>query len=157
MKKTKRKFQLEDDTTHHHYNEDTAREILNWFHFAWDVEQRFIAPLRQRKVYPGLFWGTFNLSCIVVNNKFEAFPDDEMVIERAAFDEHMVEFGFWLGDDNFEHPTFFILPYPFVEGVELEIDDSFPEGSYFSPDMAEYLLEMKDGLDEANPREVIHL
>lgn len=149
------KTPFEDDHVHHYYNEVAAKEILKWFQFAWDVQQEFIAPLRQRKVYPGLFWGTFDLSCIVVYNELEAFPDDSKIIERAAFDEHMIEFGFWLGDDNFEHPTFFILPYPFVEGVELKIDDSFPEGSYFSPNMAEYLFEIKGGLSKADPAEVM--
>ncbi len=146
---------FEEDKEHHHYNESVAREILEWFQFAWDAEQQFIAPLRQRKVYPGLFWGTFDVSCIIMYNKLEDFPDDSKVISRAAFDEHMVEFGFWLGDDNFKHPTFFILPYPFVEGVELEIDESFPKGSYFSADMAEYLYEIKDEVDKAKTDDVI--
>lgn len=149
------KTPFEDDNGHHHYNEIVARQILKWFQFAWDAEQEFIAPFRQRKVYPGLFWGTFDVSCIVIYNEFEPFPDDSKVIERAAFDEHMIEFGFWLGDDKYEHPTFFTLPYPFVEGVELETDDSFPPESYFSSEMAEYLYEMKDGIDQANPGEVI--
>lgn len=149
------KTPFEDDLEHHHYNQDTARKILKYFQFAWDVEQEFIGPLRQRKVYPGLFWGTFDVACILVYNKFKAFPDDSKVIERAAFDEHMVEFGFWLGDDNFENPTFFTLPYPFVEGVELEVDDSFPKGSYFSSDMAEYLYEIEDGIDETEASKVI--
>lgn len=146
---------FEDDVDHHHYNEGAAREILKWFQFAWDAEQQFIAPLRQRKVYPGLFWGTFDVSCIIIYNKFESFPDDSKVIERAAFDEHMIEFGFWLGDENFEHPTFFTLPYPFVKDVELEIDDSFPEKSYFSAKMAEYLYEIKNGIDQTEIVEVI--
>lgn len=150
------KTPFEKDNVHHHYRKDTAQEILKWFQFAWDIEQRFIAPLRQRKVYPGLFWGTFDVSCIIVYNKLEDFPDDNKIIERAAFDEHMIEFGFWLGDDNFEHPTFFTLPYPFVEGVELKTDDSFPADSYFSPDMAEYIFEIKDGFDQANPTKVMH-
>ncbi len=151
------KTPFEEDTQHHHYKGQAASEILEWFQFAWDLELEFIGPLRQRKVYPGLFWGTFDLATILVYNKFEAFPDDSKIIERAAFDEHMVEFGFWLGDDSFEHPTFFILPYPFVENVELEVDDTFPAGSYFSPKMAEYLYEMKDGIDQAksNADEVI--
>lgn len=149
------KTPFEDDVGHHHYNESVARQILKWFQFAWDAEQEFIAPFRQRKVYPGLFWGTFDVSCIVIYNEFEPFPDDSKVIERAAFDEHMIEFGFWLGDDKYEHPTFFTLPYPFVEGVELETDDSFPPESYFSSEMAEYLYEMKDGFDQAQPGEVI--
>lgn len=146
---------FEEDTTHHHYEEEAAREILEWFQFAWDVEQQFIAPIRQRKVYPGLFWGTFDVSCILVYNELENFPDDSKVIERGAFDEYMIEFGFWLGDSQFEHPTFFTLPYPFVEDMKLPVDDTFPEGSYFSPEMAEYLYEMKEGIDQADPAKVI--
>lgn len=68
----------------------------------------------------------------------------------------MIEFGFWLGDAQFDHPTFFTLPYPFVEGVALETDASFPEGSYFSLDMAEYLYEMKQGRTEAEKKNVRH-
>jgi len=149
------KTPFEKDVEHHHYDESVAKQILKWFQFAWDAEQEFIAPFRQRKVYPGLFWGTFDVSCIVIYNQLESFPDDSKVIERAAFDEHMIEFGFWLGDDKFEHPTFFTLPYPFVVDVELETDDSFPPESYFSSEMAEYLFEMKDGIDQAKPSEVI--
>lgn len=93
---------FEQDTTHHHYSEEAAQKILKWFQFAWDVEQQFIAPIRQRKVYPGLFWGTFDVSCILVYNEFNDFPDDDKIIERGAFDEYMIEFGFWLGDDQFE-------------------------------------------------------
>ncbi len=143
------KLAFEKDETHHHYSQEAGEEILKWFQLAWNVEQIFIGPIRQRKVYPGLFWGTFDVSCIVLYNKYEAFPDDSKVIERAAFDEHMIEFGFWLGDENFKYPTFFILPYPFVEGIDLEVDDSFPKGSYFSPEMAEYLYEVKEDISQA--------
>lgn len=145
-----------EDFVHHHYNEASAKRILKWFQFAWDVEQHFIAPFRQRKVYPGLFWGTFDLSCVIIYNKFEPFSNDNKVIEKAAFDEHMIEFGFWLGDDDFENPTFFTLPYPFVEDITLKVDDTFPRGSYFSSEMAEYLFEMKHGVDQADPIKVMH-
>lgn len=149
------KTNFENDHDHAHYDKKVAKEILQWFQFAWDVEHQFIAPFRQRKVYPGLFWGTFDVSCILIYNKFEPFSDDTRVIERAAFDEHMIEFGFWLGDETYEHPTFFTLPYPFVEGVELEVDDTFPKGSYFSSEMAEYLFEIKDGINQADADEII--
>lgn len=112
-----------------------------WLQFAWDAQQQFITPSRQRIVYPGLFWGTFDVSCIVVYNKFEAFANDSKVTERAAFDEHMIEVGFWLGHDKFKYPTLFLHPYPFVSGVKQEVDESFPTGSYFSSDVAEYLYE----------------
>lgn len=148
------KTPFEEDNQHHHYKEDTARKILQWFQFAWDALQEFIAPIRQRKVYPGLFWGTFDVATIVLYNQYEPFPDDSKIIERAAFDEHMVELGFWLGDDNFDYPTFFILPYPFVD-TDLKIDETFPEGSYFSPKMAEYLYEIKEDLDQVQSKQAI--
>lgn len=141
------KTPFEDDIGHHHYNDHVANIVLEWFQFARDAEMKFLAPLRHRKVYPGLFWGTFDVSCILIHNEFEPFPDDSKVIERAAFDEHMIEFGFWLGDDTFEYPTFFTLPYPFVDDEAPATDDTFPAGSYFSADMAEYLYEMKNGMD----------
>ncbi|UJF15569.1 DUF5996 family protein [Jeotgalibaca sp. MA1X17-3] len=146
---------FEEDHIHHHYNEDVATQILNWFQFAWKAEQQFIAPFRQRKIYPGLFWGTFDVSCILLYNELEPFPDDSKIIERAAFDEQMVEFGFWLGDENVENPTFFTLPYPFVEEVELKTDKSFPKGSYFSSTMAEYLYEIKEEIDQVDTDKVI--
>ncbi len=149
------KTPFEEDQEHHHYNQDFAMEMLKWFQLAWDVEQQFIAPIRQRKVYPGLFWGTFDVACILLYNQFESFIDDEKVISRAAFDEQMVEFGFWLGDDNFSYPTFFTLPYPFVKDKKLPIDESFPKGSFFSPKMSEYLLEIKEPIDEVNREEII--
>lgn len=149
------KVAFEDDTFNDRYSQDASREILKWFQFAWDAQLLFIGPIRQRKVYPGLFWGTFDVSSIIIYNKSEAFPDDSKIIERAAFDEHMIEFGFWLGDDNFEYPTFFILPYPFVDSVELEVDDTFPPGSYFSSKMAEYLYEIKDNINDVKTSQVI--
>ncbi|WP_271401819.1 DUF5996 family protein [Salinicoccus roseus] len=139
---------FEEDASHHHYDADVALEILKWFQFARDTEKAFLAPLRIRKVHPGLFWGTFDVSCIVIYDQSEPFPDDTKVIERAAFDEHMIEFGFWLGDDTDRSPTFFVLPYPFVEGTPLEIDATFPEGSPFDDGLAEYLYEMDDGRSE---------
>lgn len=146
---------FEKDTEHHHYSRETASHILKWFQFADDVEMKFIAPMRKRKVYPGLFWGTFDVSCILIYKEHQPFPDDSKVIERAAFDEHMVEFGFWLGSDGFEHPTFFVLPYPFVNGQKLEVSDDFPEGSYFSEQMAEYLIEMDSEVENVNPEDII--
>ena len=143
------------DTDHHHYRREVASEILKWFQFANDIEQKFIAPMRKRKVYPGLFWGTFDVSCILIYKEHEAFHDDSKVIERAAFDEHMVEFGFWLGDDSFDHPTFFVLPYPFVSGQKLEVTEAFPEDSYFSEQMAEYLIEIKSDLSEVKAETII--
>ncbi len=150
---TKTRFDM--DTEHRHYDREVALKILKWFQFARETELKFIAPLRNRKVYPGLFWGTFDVSCLLIYNEPEPFPDNSKVIERAAFDEHMVEFGFWLGDDDFDHPAFFVLPYPFVSGEELEVTTDFPTGAYFSKRMAEYIMEVKDDVEDTDIRVIV--
>lgn len=137
------------------YKPDVARELLEWFQLAYQVEQIFMGPMRKRKVGPGLFFGTFDVSGILVDDQYEPFPDDSKVIERGAFDEHMVEFGFWLGDDHNEHPTFFILPYPFISKSKLEVSDDFPEGSVFNADMAEYLLPIEGKASEADLQSIV--
>lgn len=43
----------------------------------------------------------------------ESFPEDK-VIEKAAFDEQMIGYGCWLGDEHVDVPSFFVLPYPFI-------------------------------------------
>ncbi|GEK90889.1 DUF5996 family protein [Alkalibacterium kapii] len=146
---------FDEDTTHHHYNSDVASQILEWFQFAWNALQQFITPVRQRKIYPGLFWGTFDIACLLVYDEHTPFPDDSKVIERAAFDEPMIEFSFWLGDDNIENPAFFTLPYAFVEKEALETGESFPQGSYFSQDMGEYVYEMTSDLKNTDTQDVI--
>src|SRR5699024_12478235 len=74
------KTNFENDHDHAHYDKKVAKEILQWFQFAWDVERQFIAAFRQRKVYPGLFWGTFDVSGTLIYNKFDPFSDDTRYI-----------------------------------------------------------------------------
>ncbi|TGP17370.1 hypothetical protein EN877_33005, partial [Mesorhizobium sp. M1D.F.Ca.ET.234.01.1.1] len=84
---------FENDVEHHHYDDEIAKEALALMKFAYHAEAKFINGLRVRKSKPGLFWGTFDISCIIVKDKPAPFENDSMVIERAAFDEEMIEFG----------------------------------------------------------------
>lgn len=100
------KTPFEDDEDHHHYQPDKAVEVFKLMHLAHQAESAFINPLRARKIKSGFFWRTFDISCILVYNDHVPFPDHTKIIERAAFDEPMIEFGFWFGDDQFEEPMF---------------------------------------------------
>lgn len=131
-----------EDTTHCHYDESVSREVLKLMTFSTRALQYFIAPYRARKMKPGLFWGTFDISCLVHYNAFHEMFEPSQVIEYAAFDEHFIEFGFWFGDDRFEGPTFFILPYPFVS-QDFTFDQSLISDAYFDRQLTELIYEMK--------------
>lgn len=134
---------LDKDTHHHHYQSDIADKVLDVMKFAYHVESNFITPLRVRKFKPALFWGTFDISCAMIYGEHYPFEDDSKIIERAAFDEKMIEFGFWFGDDRFEGPTFFVLPYPFSDR-NFECHSNFPDGSFFDDQLGEFILEMNN-------------
>ena len=137
------KTPFEDDEDHHHYQPDKAVEAFKLMHLAHQAESAFINPLRARKIKSGFFWRTFDISCILVYNDHVPFPDHTKIIERAAFDEPMIEFGFWFGDDQFEEPMFFVLPYPFADR-EFSCNEKFPAGSYYDSQMAEFLIALKN-------------
>ena len=138
---------FDQDEEYHHYNEKVAIEALRIMKIAFRAESKFINPLRARKVKPGLFWGTFDITCILIVNEHVPFEDDTKKIERAAFDESMIEFGFWFGDSKFEGPTFFVLPYPFAN-KSFECNHSFPQGSYYDESMAEFIITLEDLLED---------
>jgi len=127
------------------YDADAAQKGLQLFRDAAREQAMFLAPLRCRKVMPALFWGTFDVSSLIVYNAHEPFPKD-LVIEQAAFDEPMIEFGFWLGDASVDVPTFFILPYPF-QYKELPSERLQPADAYYDAAMSECYLSLEHTSD----------
>jgi hypothetical protein len=123
------------------YDADAALKGLRLFQYAAREQATFLAPLRCRKVKPALFWGAFDVSSMIVYGKSEPFPEDKL-IEKAAFDEHMIEFGFWLGDASVDVPMFFILPYPF-QYTELASERLQPADAYYDANMSECFLSLE--------------
>lgn len=132
---------LDRDETSLVYNASVAQKGVRLFQYAAREQATFLAPLRCRKVKSALFWGTFDVSSIIVYGKSEPFPEDKL-IEKAAFDEHMIEFGFWLGDESVDVPTFFILPYPF-QYTELASERLQPADAYYDAKMSECFLSLE--------------
>lgn len=134
------KNKLNEDGTPLTFNWEQAIRGLKLFHFAAAQQLKFVGPLRSRKMKPALFWGTFDVSSLVLPGIRQPYPEDK-VIEKAAFDEHFIEYGFWLGDANVDVPAFFVLPYPFIN-KELDSTRLKPADAYFEASLSEYFLMM---------------
>ncbi len=142
---------FDQDTQHHHYNVEISQQALQLMKFATRALAFFVAPFRARKIKPGLFWGTFDISTIINYNTLHEMFKPSQVIEYAAFDEHFIEFGFWFGDDQFEGPTFFVLPYPFVD-AEFTFDLPLIEEAYFDTKLTELIYELPEMSEETVKR-----
>ncbi|WP_422124448.1 DUF5996 family protein [Planococcus sp. X10-3] len=131
---------LNEDDTPMDFNRQNAMRGLKLFQLALLEQSKFVAPMRCRKMKPALFWGTFDVSMLILPGIMEPYPEDK-VIERAAFDEHMLEYGFWLGDEQTDIPSFFVLPYPFLYKDLNDPSVQPPEG-YYDESKSEYFLSL---------------
>ncbi|WP_214874722.1 DUF5996 family protein [Exiguobacterium sp. CH10] len=134
---------LDTDETPLDYDATYARKGLRLFQRAAHEQLTYLSKLRCRKIKPALFWGTFDVSSLVIYPIEHPFPEDK-IIERVAFDEQFVEFGFWLGDDVTDRPSYFVLPYPFLFR-SLPTETLKPEAGYYDAEKSEFFLP----LDEA--------
>ena len=138
-----------------------GRKALDFYRmcvFARNAILRFLSPFRNKKMLPAFFWGTFDTTGILFSGKSKPFAETAGgggVIERVAFDEEMIEFGFWPGDDKFNDPAFFILPYPFLQ-KDLSGAPIQPEKAWYSPEKAEFFLKMSDLVSTDHPEEKLH-
>ncbi|EMF48141.1 hypothetical protein B481_0262 [Planococcus halocryophilus Or1] len=144
---------LNEDETPLTFNQQDAVRGLTLFQFVLNEELKFLAPLRCRKIKPALFWGTFDVSALIVNGIMEEFPEDK-VIEKAAFDEHMIEYGCWLGDEKTDTPSFFVLPYPFIN-KDLNYPSVKPAEAYYEASLSEYFLDLESVMKSDNPSETV--
>ena len=83
------------------YKHKDAIHYLKTATFVYNELTKFAAPYRNKKILPGLFWGTFDITTMLYSGEEAPFPSNT-IIERSAFDEKLIEFGFWPGDSNYE-------------------------------------------------------
>ncbi len=144
---------FEDNHDILHYDESCAMDFHKMMGFAYEQELNFVSFFRGKKMLPTFFWGTFDMSTVLFSGKAEPFPY-QGYIEKAAFDEQMIEFGFWPGDDEVDEPAFFILPYPFIT-KDLSDTPIQPDKAYYSKEKAEYFLTLKDAFSYDDPAKAV--
>jgi len=133
---------FEDNHRPHDFDTAAALDFFGLCAFAHQGIYRFLAPFRYKKFLPHFFWGTFDTTGALFSGREAPWPYKGF-IEAGAFDEQLIEFGFWPGDTAATDPSFFVLPYPFVtrdySGFPLN-----PKGAVFSHEKSEFFLPMKD-------------
>ena len=137
----------------HEFDVEAAQRSFRQFLFARSALGAFAAPFRGKKIPPSLFWGTFDMTTVLFSGKPCPYERDASLVERVAFDEQFVEFGFWPGDGTTNDPSFFALAYPFLK--EGSSDDVASRGAFFDPASAEYFFPLKDVVADDDPEEAV--
>lgn len=133
---------FEDNDTPHDYDAVAALDFFSLCTFAYQGIYRFIAPFRYKKFLPHFFWGTFDTTGVLFSGKESPWPYKGFV-EAGAFDEQLMEFGFWPGDATMKEPSFFVLAYPFPTRDYRELALK-PNGAVFSTEKSEFFLPVSE-------------
>lgn len=144
---------MDQQTTATDFDRQAAMDYFALTLFAYDNLLTFASRFRGKKILPSMFWGTFDMTTVLFAGNEHPFPG-EGIIERVAFDEQFIEFGFWPGDEATDDPAFFVLPYPFMDKV-LPSDVVRPEEAFYSAEKAEYFLPVKDLMKYDDPGAVL--
>lgn len=132
------------------YDAVQTRNFFAMCVFARNALLRFVAPFRGKKILPSFFWGTFDVTAVLFGGKPRPFNGGG-IIEKGAFDEQLMEFGFWPGDDQTPEPSFFVLPYPFLTR-DAGGGGFRPDKAVYSKEKAEFFFALRDVLDYPDPQ-----
>ncbi|TAA73321.1 DUF5996 family protein [Planococcus salinarum] len=144
---------FDEDEVPRELDQPNALRGLRLFQFALLEQSKFIAPMRCRKMKPALFWGTFDVSMLILPGIMEPYPEDK-TIEKAAFDEQMIEYGFWPGDELTDTTAFFVLSYPFLY-KDLNHPSVKPPEAYYDKSKSEYFLALDTVAEKESPSESV--
>lgn len=134
------------------FDDQRAQAYFDQCLFARDALLEFSAPWRGKKTPPSLYWGTFDMTCVLFSGEPCPFDPEASLVERVALDEQLVEFGFWPGDETYDKAAFFVMAYPFLENSAGEVP---VDGACFDASRAQYLLPLEDVLRARNPHAAV--
>jgi len=120
------------------FDHRAAMDYFKMCLMAYDAQIRFSSAYRGKKIAASLFWGTFDFTTVLFSGVEKPFPGKGL-IEETAFDEQLIEFGFWPGDPTTPDPTLFVMAYPFIT-QELDSKNVSPAEAVFSKEKGEFFL-----------------
>ncbi|MCL1939726.1 MAG: DUF5996 family protein [Desulfovibrionaceae bacterium] len=145
---------FEEQTQKRDYDVEAVKAYFENSVLAYRALLGFAAPYRGKKTLPGLFWGTFDVTTVLFSGLEKPFSGSGK-IEKVAFAEQLVEFGFWPGGPEVDDPSFFVLPYPFVERDLGGAGTLSPKEAFYNTAGSQFRLTLKDALRYDNPEAVI--
>jgi hypothetical protein len=143
------KTHFHEDHERRFYDPDAAGDFFRASVFAYEGIAKFASAYRGKKFMPQYFWGTFDTTGVLFAGK-EAPWQGEGIIEEGAFDEQMMELGFWPGDEAFDDPAFYVLTYPFPQKDYTDMGIR-PDKAWFSTEKSEFFFKLSDVLAYDDP------
>ncbi|HEY0428670.1 MAG TPA: DUF5996 family protein [Pyrinomonadaceae bacterium] len=120
-----------------------------------DIFEEFRGRFTGKSTPVHLFWHSFDLALTRFSGKPAPVRAEAGTVEREAYSQEVISFGFWTGDDNVKEPAFYSYVAP--EPENLTGEPLQPEKAFWSESGGGHLalLTYDEARKTANPRETI--
>lgn len=146
---------FDKDTKHCHYDKEAVQLWHQNQLFAHEALRGFISGFRGKVDGPAYYFGTMDLTGIVYSGEEEPYGMNKVISEHA-FDERYFECGFWPGDPGYTRPSFYAMPYPFMDDIRGNDHSIRPAMAIFKPEKKEFFLTLEDAFAYDDPYSAVH-
>ncbi|MBC7900862.1 MAG: hypothetical protein H7070_12515 [Saprospiraceae bacterium] len=134
------------------------KEYIEKFHRVLvtvnDIFEEFRGRFTGKSTPVHMFWHSFDLALTRFSGRPGKVREGAGMVEREAYSQEVISFGFWPGDDNVPAPAFYSYTAPEPAGLTEEALK--PEAALWNVDKGAMAILMYDDVRNAeNPREAI--
>lgn len=127
-----------EDTEHRSYDREYIERFRRILIGVNDVFEVFRGRFTGKSSPVHMFWHSFDLAL----NRFSGEPapvrEGAGYVEREAYSQEVISFGFWAGDDNVVEPAFYAYIAPEPEGFSKA--EVLPAEGYYRPESGLFIL-----------------
>jgi hypothetical protein len=129
---------FDEDHVHASYDPQAANR---WWRISLQVSrllERYRTPFVGKSSPVELWWGSFDVATTRFSGRPAPYRSGLPRWMALSGDQEYAYAGFWPGNEKFPEPAFVAYTYPEPPGYRnVEI---YPEGAFFHPDLAEFVL-----------------
>ncbi len=143
-----------------HYQANTAQKIWRSLVCVNKEFTKFSTKFTGKSSPVHFFWGAFDLAYTRFSGRkaplFEAeVPNIPKAVMQESYSHEVFSVGFWLGNEDFPHPSFYAYCYP--NYPEYGSQRVMPEEAYWSKELGEFLLPYEVVQKSSNPEGTLHV
>ncbi|MFN2390518.1 MAG: DUF5996 family protein [Pyrinomonadaceae bacterium] len=144
-----------EDTENKSYDKEYIERFRRILIGVDDIFEEFRGRFTGKSTPVHLFWHSFDLALTRFSGKPAPVRENAGTVEREAYSQEVISFGFWAGDDNIPAPAFYSYTAPEPKGLTEE--KLQPEAAFWGESNGSHLaLLMYDEARKAkSPRETI--
>ena len=148
------KIPFPEDTENKSYDKEYIERFRRVLIGVNDILEEFRGRFTGKSTPVHLFWHSFDLALTRFSGKPAPAREGAGMVEREAYSQEVISFGFWAGDENVTAPAFYSYAAP--EPKDLIEEKLNPKAATWNTDKGAMAILMYDEARKSeHPREII--